>query len=122
MIGNFVNSSVQKKFLINCEILPNEYYYSLVANQNDPYAQYNLGFIYFEGQYVKQDINKSIHYYSLAANQNDQQAQFNLGLIYFEGQYAKQDINKSIHYFSLAANQNDPEAQHNLNIAILYKK
>ncbi|KAK8854151.1 hypothetical protein M9Y10_016708 [Tritrichomonas musculus] len=81
---------------------------------NQPEEQIILGTIYFEGQYVTQNINKAIHYYSLAANQNHPDAQFILGVIYDEGQYVTQNINKAIHYYSLAANQNHPDAQFNL--------
>ena len=41
------------------------HYFTLAANQNNPEAQFNLGFIYYEGKYIKRDINKSIHYYTL---------------------------------------------------------
>ena len=50
--------------------------------QNNQEAQYYLGAIYNNGQYVAQDINKAIHYLSLAANQNDSRAQFSLAVIY----------------------------------------
>ena len=45
------------------------HYFTLAANQNNPDAQFNLGFMYYEGKYVTRDINKAIHYFSLAANQ-----------------------------------------------------
>ena len=67
------------------------HYYTLAANQNDPRAQYNLGIIYYSGQY----INKSIYYFTLDANQNHLGAQFNLGSIYYSDQYIARDINKS---------------------------
>ena len=90
-------------------------YYSFVQ-MNYPEAQYNLGVIYYEGQYISRDINKAIHYLTLAADQNHPQAQYNLGFIYYKGQYISRDINKAIHYLTLAANQNLPEAQYILGI------
>ena len=35
-------------------------------------TQYELGLIYYEGELVARDINKSIYYYTLSSNQNDQ--------------------------------------------------
>ena len=86
------------------------------SNQNDLKAQFDLGFIFHEGKYVMQNIDKAIHYYSLAANQNFLSAQLNLDFIYSEGEYVTPNIGKAIHYFSLAANQKDPRAQFNLGL------
>ena len=54
--------------------------------------------IYYDGKYVKQDINKAIHYYTLASNQNYSEAQYQLGLIYYPN-----NLKKSINYIMLAS-------------------
>ena len=36
------------------------HYFKLSADKNDPNGNYNLGVIYYEGKYVKRDIDKSI--------------------------------------------------------------
>ena len=77
-----------------------------------------LCIIYFEGKYIKRDIDKSIHNLLLAENQNHPQTQFYLSLIYYKYKYGENSINKAIHYFSLAANQNHPDAQ--CNLCIIY--
>ena len=56
---------------------------TLSANQNNPEAQYHLGYIYASGEFVKQDVNKGIHYLTLSANQNNSDAQLTLGSIYY---------------------------------------
>ena len=109
------NSQANQEYdFIKEEIL----FYMQSANQNYVLAQFNLGLIYYKGEYVERDINKAIHYLSLAANQNDVCAQFNLGLIYHKGDYVNRNINKAIHYYSLAANQNHIGAQ--LHLGSIY--
>ena len=73
------------------------------ANQNYDKAQSNLGFIYYEGKYVAQDINKAIYYYTLAANQKDSTAQLNLGIIYYKNMPVQQFVNKGIYYLTEAS-------------------
>ena len=38
------------------------HYLTLAANQNDLYAQSNLGLLYYHPQYKVQNINKAIQY------------------------------------------------------------
>ena len=59
-------------------------YFSAAAEQNHHSAQFYIGLIYYKGEFVNQDISKSIHYFKLSSDQNNQCASFNLGLIYFE--------------------------------------
>ena len=79
-------------------------FFTLSANQNDSYAQYYLGEIYYENNYVSCDIDKSIHYLTLSANQNNTYAQLCLGYIYYENKYVSCDMYKSIRYLTLSAN------------------
>ncbi|KAK8850175.1 hypothetical protein M9Y10_018298 [Tritrichomonas musculus] len=72
---------------------------------------YYIGKIYYEGQYVSRDINKSIHYLTLSSDQNNSDAQYFLGKIFFSGKYFSRDIKKSIHYLTLSSNQNNSDAQ-----------
>ena len=69
-----LNASFKEHF--NNFELVNETISLMHLNQNHPKAQFVLGTIYHEGQYVTRDINKAIHYYSLASNQNHAEAQF----------------------------------------------
>ncbi len=56
------------------------------ANQGDTQAQYNLGFMYYEGEGVPQDYAKAVEWYQKAANQGNTQAQYNLGFMYYKGE------------------------------------
>ncbi|KAK8842949.1 hypothetical protein M9Y10_025815 [Tritrichomonas musculus] len=117
------------------------HYYTLAANLNDSNAQYYLGVIYSNGEYITKDMNKAINYFILAANQNHPKAQYNLGNIkkgiylitlsamnrykpanflvgyfYHRGMYVKRDIDKAIHYYKEASSFNNQYAKNNLGI------
>ena len=83
---------------------------TLAEKENNLDACLSLGYLYFNGIYLKQDINKAIYYYSLIASRNCI-ASYMLGLIYYMGIYVHTDINKAISYFSLGANLNDSNSQ-----------
>ncbi|KAK8836936.1 hypothetical protein M9Y10_036967 [Tritrichomonas musculus] len=72
-----------------------------------------LGLIFFEGDYVQQDIEKAIYYFQLASEKNNKNALFSLGIILYEGVFVPKNIDKSIRYLRFAANQD-------LNIAQFY--
>ena len=42
-----------------------------LADDNSAKAQYMLGDLYYDGEFVKQDYEKAFHYFSLSANQGD---------------------------------------------------
>ena len=50
-----------------------------------PTAQFNLGFMYDEGQGVPQDYAEALKWYRLAAAQGFAKAQFLLGVMYAKG-------------------------------------
>ena len=78
-------------------------------------SYYYLGYIYYVGKYVPQDINKAIYYFSLSSKQNNSDAQYLLGQIY----YRRDDSAKAFNYFSLSANQNNPKSQYYLGLIYL---
>ena len=54
-----------------------------LAEQGDPKAQFNLGFLYRIGQGVNQDYQKAYHWYLLSAEQGYAEAQFKIGLMHY---------------------------------------
>ncbi|MBK8787524.1 MAG: sel1 repeat family protein [Chitinophagaceae bacterium] len=48
-------------------------------------SQFNIGFFYANGEYVKQDYKKAFYWYSLAAPQGDTEALRDLGYLYSNG-------------------------------------
>ena len=52
------------------------------AEQEDAWAQYNLGILYGEGLGVAQDFEQAAYWYRKAAEQGHAEAQNNLGAMY----------------------------------------
>ena len=79
-----------------------------------PAAQNNLGFMYNNGQGVKQDYNEAVEWFRKAAAQGLAGAQFNLGAMYSAGRGVKQDFTESVEWYRKAAAQGVAMAQFNL--------
>jgi uncharacterized protein len=62
-----------------------------LAKQGDASAQFNLGFMYDEGQGVSQNNKTAVKWYTLAAKQGYALAQYNLGRMYGLGTGVIQD-------------------------------
>ena len=56
-----------------------------IAEQGDANAQFNLGFMYDNGEGVPQDYAEAVRWYRLAAEQGNAFAQVNLGVMYANG-------------------------------------
>ena len=61
-------------------------WYRKAANQGDAGAQSSLGFMYINGQGVKQNDFEAVKWFSKAADQGDANAQFMLGMSYLLGE------------------------------------
>jgi len=57
-----------------------------LAESGDVEAQFNLGFMYDQGQGVPQNYSKAIKWYRKAADQGHVDAQYFLGTMYVQGQ------------------------------------
>jgi hypothetical protein len=77
--------------------------YRKAAEQGDAKAQYNLGWMYGNGQGVPQDYQRAYAWFLKAAEQGDASAQFNLGVIYGNGQGVELDFKQAYAWFSVAA-------------------
>ena len=76
--------------------------YRLSAKQGDADAQYNLGWMYDNGQGVPQDYKEAVRLYRLSAKQGDVDAQYNLGVAYDNGQGVPQDYVLAHMWFNLS--------------------
>jgi uncharacterized protein len=74
-----------------------------LAQQGDASAQYNLGFMYDNGQGVPQDYREAVKWYRLAAEQVNSSAQTNLGWMYENGRGVPQDNILAHMWYSLGA-------------------
>ena len=72
------------------------------ANQGVAEAQFNLGWMYAQGQGVRQDYHKAFEWYTKAANQGNAAAQYNLGVMYGAGQGVQQSSLKAKEWFGLS--------------------
>jgi TPR repeat protein len=90
-------------------------WYRLVE-QGDAGAQFNLGWMYDNGQGVVQDYKEAIKWYRLAAEQGLADAQYNLGAMYDMALGVLQDYKESVKWYRLAAEQGDAQAQYNLGV------
>ena len=77
-----------------------------------------LGYMYRDGEGVRQDYKKAIEWTEKAAKQGYVSAQYNLGVMYDNGQGVRQDYKKAKEWYEKAANQGDVDAQYNLGIKI----
>ena len=74
-------------------------------------AQFNLGFMYANGQGAPKDAAEAVRWTRMAAEQGDEWAQFNLGLMYDQGNGIPQDYVQAYAWISVAAAQGIEEAK-----------
>ena len=91
-----------------------------LADQGDASAQYNLGFMYSNGQGVLQDYAEAVKWWRLAAEQGFAKAQYNLGNMYSNGKGVPQDYAEAVKLYRLAAEQGFAFAQTNLGLMYEY--
>ena len=84
------------------------------AEQGDPYAQSELGYLYAVGDGVAEDDVEAVRWWSLAAEQGDPYAQYNLGVMYANGVGVLKDDAEALRWWRLAAHQGEVDAQYAL--------
>lgn len=92
--------------------------FSELASRGNAVAQFNLGIMYAEGQYVGKSSMESIKWYQLAAAQGYPDAQYKLGIFYREASSLVQDYPEALHQFRMAADQGNTLAM--LQIASMH--
>ena len=88
-----------------------------LAEQGDAKAQFNLGFMYDNGQGVPQDDVEAAAWYHKAAEQGYADAQNTLGFMYADGEGVSPDVVEAVAWFRKAAEQGLSSAQFNLGLA-----
>ena len=76
-----------------------------LADQGHAIAQYNLGWMYDEGEGVPQDNIAAVKWYSKAAKQGHAKAQYNLAQMYYRGRLVPQDDMKAYAWASIVTAQ-----------------
>ncbi len=93
--------------------------YKKRAKQGDADAQYNLGYMYENGEGVEGDYVIAAEWYEKAAGQGHAKAQNNLAFLYRKGYGVPQDMAKAVELYEKAAGQGCAIAQ--INLGYLYK-
>ena len=90
--------------------------YRPLAEQGNPWAQYDLGLMYSNGQGVPQNVQEAAKWYRKAADQGDAGAQFNLGVMSELGRGVLRDDKEAVKWYRRGAEQGVPQAQRNLGV------
>lgn len=81
-------------------------------------ARNNLGYMYQNGYWVKQDINQAIAWYEKSAELDYLMAMTALGDLYVNGQLTKQDLPKALSWYKQAAERGSGYGQ--LQLGLMY--
>lgn len=81
-------------------------YFKKAANENDPFAQSELAYMYAAGKGTPQDYKEALKWYQKAAEQGLAGAQYNLGLMYLHGLGTESNKTLAIQWFTKAAAHN----------------
>jgi uncharacterized protein len=84
------------------------------AEQGYADAQFNLKWMFANGNGVAKDEMKSFEWYLKSADQRNANAQCNLGLIFSNGIKVKQDYNEALKFYQLAIFSGSEQAKSNL--------
>ena len=84
------------------------------AEQGDPYAQYCLGYFYFDGECVRKNLDTAVKWFTKAAEQGHEEAQFKLGALYYEGDKVEQNKEKAFKWYRKSAEQGRALSQYML--------
>ena len=77
-------------------------WYKSAAENNHKIAQYNLGWMFFNGEFVEKDFLLSFDYYKKSAEQNYSKAQFNLANLFINGDGTLKDYIKAYKWYKLS--------------------
>ena len=73
------------------------------AEKGNAEAQFELGFCYYSGDGVLQDLEKGVYWFQKAADQGQKKAQFMLSISYYSGKGVLQDLEKAGYWSQKAA-------------------
>lgn len=78
-------------------------YYNKAAGKNLTRAFNGLGYIYYQGEDVEQNLTKALEYFEKAVEYNSGEALFNAGFMYLNCYGRKCDYDKAFNYLLRAA-------------------
>lgn len=89
-------------------------WYMKAAQQNNPKAQFGLGYCYFLGAGIKPNMDEALVWFRRAAEQGNALANSYLGFLYMRGIGMQCDYDVAVQYLMPAAEVGDAEAQYSL--------
>ncbi|RIB19847.1 kinase-like domain-containing protein [Gigaspora rosea] len=78
-----------------------------LADVNDPYGLYMLGYCYEYGIGTEKDENKAFTYYQKSADMNDSNGMYQVGYCYYLGIGVEPDNHKAFKYYLMSAKANN---------------
>lgn len=94
--------------------------FQALADQGNPRAQANLGYMYYVGEGVPQSYAEAVNWYRKAAIQGDRDAQYNLAVAYAFGEGITQNFAEAATWYRRAADQGHVLAQYSMGISHAY--
>jgi TPR repeat protein len=95
-------------------------FYKLSAKNGNDKALFKLGKIYYNGKYIKKDINLAMNYFKKASYHGHLKAKYNVAIIYGQKRYKKHSYKKSYDIFLELARHHYAKAQNKVGIYLLY--
>lgn len=81
------------------------------ADRGNAEAQYNLGWLYANGNGLNVDVPAAVEWWRKAASQNHADAQFAVGLAFTTGEGIKRDMDEAVRWYVAAARQDHLDSQ-----------
>lgn len=88
------------------------------AAQNNPEAEFYLGYLYEKGKFVSQDYTVALANYRAAARMHYGPAENNLASLYQHGQGVRKNLAQAFEWYLASAQDDDPIGQ--VNLSTLY--
>ena len=82
--------------------------------KKEPFAQYQLAWIYYDGSAVEQNFEKAVYWFQKSAEQGFTLAQFKLAWMYDKGRGVEEDLLEAFYWYKKAAVQGELLAQYKL--------
>lgn len=93
-----------------------------MASKHNAFAQYAVGMMYHEGDFIEQSFERSASWYGKAALKGDSTAQNNLAALYGKGLGVKKNEKIAAYWYEQAAKLGQENAQNNIGLYLLEGK
>ena len=111
LLTSFCSPALSEAFIAGLNAIDRNHYatafrsFRPLAEEGNPEAQNNLGFLYQHGLGVKRNYSLALNWYTRSANQELAEAQHNLGMLNYLGHGVSQDFRIARRYFQKASDQ-----------------